>query len=92
MQKKEYHVWYLKFCKFIEASEIMNFAEESTTITFLDQNNSSSHSKSYLIATDKYSYHPSSKALFFTADGNNHRKPQLGTMQRPTDHGEPIPN
>ncbi|KAL6092001.1 hypothetical protein STEG23_001326, partial [Scotinomys teguina] len=37
----------------------------------------------------KCSYHSSSKKPFSTANGDHHRKPQLDTMQRSVDCGEP---
>lgn len=44
-----------------------------------------------LILTDECSYHPSSKGILFTVNRDHPRKPQLDTLQRSTDHGEPSP-
>lgn len=41
-----------------------------------------------LIPTDKCNYQPSSKKLFFPANGEQHRKAQLEKMQRSKDHGK----
>lgn len=61
----------------------------STTTIMVDEHNSLLYSKFIFIPTGKYSYHPLSNKSLFTWNKHHHRKPQLNTIQRLTNHEDP---
>lgn len=80
------HVCHWKPSQLSEGKEDMNLRKESTPTILLGQHSSLfRYSASILIPTDKCRYHLSSKKPLFLANGDNHRKPQMDTMQRATD-------
>ena len=64
---------------------VRTYLEEPTIATFLDQNNSLLHSRSYPQIR-------SAKKPLCTASGDCHRKPHLDSRQRPTDCGQFSPS
>jgi hypothetical protein len=81
-QQERDHAWYWKCNQLPWAREAIDL-KESATITLIDQANSVC-----LIATDKCGHQSLSKKSLFIASGDHHRKPQLDTMQKPTNGGE----
>lgn len=80
------HACYWKPSQLSEGKEDMNLRKESTPTILLDQQSSLfQYSTPIFIPTDKCSHHLSSKKPLFLANGDNHRKPQLDTMQRAAD-------
>jgi hypothetical protein len=72
-------------------NEVMNIRRESTIASLLNQHISLTALQIVSLTTGKCSYHPSSKRLLPTENRYLHRKPQLDSVKRSVDGGEPGP-